>query len=257
MPNKNNEPARLPDCHPDRKHLAKGLCKQCYDRNYGIANREHRNAVARKWSKTHPERRLEIKRKSLYGIDAATVRARLRAQDGLCKICRQAPATHQDHDHKTKIARGLLCGHCNRGLGLFGDDPERLRRAALYLELTWPPLWDDRAVQVEKNTGERRGRSLFEQELALEYLSDEQRHLVCLPYSVENLHRMAADLSIKRCWFHGSRRRDGDRDLPAGLAHYDIPKQRVEEIRSRTKVVSSKDIVRIIKGTYRQTPMEQ
>jgi len=31
---------------------------------------------------------------------------------------------------------------------------------------------------------------------------DKHRHLVCLPYSIANLHAAAAALGIKRCWFH-------------------------------------------------------
>lgn len=69
------------------------------------------------------------------------------------------------------------------------------------------------------------------------YLSDDQRHLVCYPYSVEGLHAMAEALGIKRCWFHGGR-----------LAHYDVPKRRREEIAARTRLVSSRDILRAIKG---------
>lgn len=50
----------------------------------------------------------------------------------------------------------------------------------------------------------------------LKYCCDEARHLVCLPYTVDNLHRMAEDLGIKRCWFHKD--------------HYDIPKRRIAEV---------------------------
>jgi hypothetical protein len=61
------------------------------------------------------------------------------AQDGTCYICCRRPRRpvedlKVDHCHKTGKFRGLLCGSCNMGLGLFGDDPTRLRAAALYLE---------------------------------------------------------------------------------------------------------------------------
>lgn len=39
-----------------------------------------------------------------------------------------------DHNHKTKVIRGLLCRRCNTGLSLFGDSAAVLRRAAKYLE---------------------------------------------------------------------------------------------------------------------------
>jgi hypothetical protein len=68
----------------------------------------------------------------------------------------------------------------------------------------------------------------------VEYLIDVQRHLVCLPYSVANLHAMAQDLGIKRCWFHGD--------------HYDVPKRRVEEVTARCVAVRPRDILRVIRG---------
>jgi hypothetical protein len=67
------------------------------------------------------------------------------------------------------------------------------------------------------------------------YYSDDARHLVCEPFSVDNLHLMAADLGVKRCWFHAGR-----------WPHYDIPKRRIEEIRARTVRISSREILRII-----------
>lgn len=68
----------------------------------------------------------------------------------------------------------------------------------------------------------------------MEYYCDNKRHLVCVPYSVENLHLMAKDLGVKRCWFHKN--------------HYDIPKRRIKEITSKCNVVSSKIILKIIKN---------
>ena len=69
--------------------------------------------------------------------------------------------------------------------------------------------------------------------MELTYICDEKRHLICLPYSKENLHKMADDLGINRCWFHKN--------------HYDIPERRIEEIKAKCKVVNSREIVNILK----------
>jgi len=68
----------------------------------------------------------------------------------------------------------------------------------------------------------------------MEYYSDFMRHLVCKPYSIENLHIMAEELNIKRCWFHGN--------------HYDIPKRRISEINAKTTMVSPREIFKIVYG---------
>jgi DNA-directed RNA polymerase subunit RPC12/RpoP len=38
-----------------------------------------------------------------------------------------------DHDHMTDTFRGHLCHNCNRGIGVFQDDINRLLRAVTYL----------------------------------------------------------------------------------------------------------------------------
>lgn len=63
-------------------------------------------------------------------------------QDGRCAICHieeaEAPKStlHVDHIHGTEIIRGLLCANCNLALGLFQDDPVRMRAAIAYLRRT-------------------------------------------------------------------------------------------------------------------------
>lgn len=52
-----------------------------------------------------------------------------------CRICaRKDLQLVVDHDHKTGIIRGLLCHNCNRGLGVFFENPALLRQAANHLE---------------------------------------------------------------------------------------------------------------------------
>ena len=65
-------------------------------------------------------------------------------------------------------------------------------------------------------------------------ICDRKRHLVCHPYSLDNLHKMAESMGIKRCWFH--------RD------HYDIPKRRIKEISDQCFLTSTMNIAKIIRG---------
>jgi hypothetical protein len=60
----------------------------------------------------------------------AQAQARLRGK--ACAICGR-PATANDHDHLTGKLRDPLCHPCNSGLGMFGDDVDRLLTAAAYL----------------------------------------------------------------------------------------------------------------------------
>lgn len=84
-----------------------------------------------------------------HGMTVEQYDALLAAQGGGCALCgttepkgRGGERFHVDHDHACcpgqrscgKCVRALLCAHCNVGLGSFGDDPERLREAARYIE---------------------------------------------------------------------------------------------------------------------------
>lgn len=55
-----------------------------------------------------------------------------------CEICNSAfrgrKHAHLDHNHATGEFRGLLCPHCNAGLGWFQEDEARLARAIVYLK---------------------------------------------------------------------------------------------------------------------------
>lgn len=79
---------------------------------------------------------------SKYGITLKEFERMLAAQSGRCVICDSefvhfggAPhlRPHIDHDHATGRVRGLLCMHCNSGIGHFKDRPERMVAAVAYL----------------------------------------------------------------------------------------------------------------------------
>jgi hypothetical protein len=63
------------------------------------------------------------------------------AQKRRCAICRSRLAggmssgarLHVDHNHRTGRIRGLLCSHCNVGLGHFRESTRSLRAAVTYL----------------------------------------------------------------------------------------------------------------------------
>lgn len=76
--------------------------------------------------------------KMKYGLDWDEYELLLVCQDHRCAICGGMPRKHVlavDHDHQTGEIRGLLCSRCNHKLlGSANDDPNRLRKAADYLE---------------------------------------------------------------------------------------------------------------------------
>lgn len=85
-----------------------------------------------------------------YGISMDEYDRLFVIQRGLCAICGRPERAGKrpefledrpgvrllsvDHDHETGKVRALVCDRCNAGLGLFEDDPLRLRAAADYLE---------------------------------------------------------------------------------------------------------------------------
>jgi FMN phosphatase YigB (HAD superfamily) len=66
-------------------------------------------------------------------------------------------------------------------------------------------------------------------------LYDEQRHLITVPYSKENLHEAARQLGIKRCWFHKD--------------HYDVPKRMMSRMSETVaEKVSPREVLKIVRG---------
>lgn len=140
-------------------------CRECKRKQASESNARHREAIrrrererrrnnpetiresARRWYKNNKELANRINRnnnlKRLYGITSDEYEEILEAQGYVCAICKSPPhregkpnkqRLHVDHDHVTGKIRGLLCYHCNTGVGQFRDLPVLLRAAAEYLE---------------------------------------------------------------------------------------------------------------------------
>jgi hypothetical protein len=127
----------------DNPELAKQAARDRYRQDPSAAA-----AKVQKWRKDHPEQWSKIQRASnlrlKYGLTLEKYAELLQAQGGCCAICRSTDPKSKngadrpgefavDHDHATGEVRGLLCGHCNTGLGLFQDDASRLQAAMTYL----------------------------------------------------------------------------------------------------------------------------
>src|ERR1035437_2791733 len=75
-----------------------------------------------------------------YGLSEDQYDILLQTQNGHCCTCLRTPADEHhkrlfvDHNHTTRIIRGLLCSRCNSILGYSYENPETLRTLALYLE---------------------------------------------------------------------------------------------------------------------------
>ncbi len=89
------------------------------------------------------ERQWEWTLKTKFGIVREDYDRLILQQNNQCAICgTKDPGAvgggsygrwFIDHCHKTGKNRGLLCSSCNLGLGKFGDNPQLLEEAAVYL----------------------------------------------------------------------------------------------------------------------------
>lgn len=103
----------------------------------------------REYRKKNPAIMKGIDLKKRFGISLERFDAMMEEQNGVCKICSQPEKSvdHRtgqvrhlavDHCHVNGHVRGLLCSDCNTAIGLLGDNPELLRKAAEYVEERQP-----------------------------------------------------------------------------------------------------------------------
>src|ERR1017187_7579803 len=119
---------KLSEFSPDRRNRdgRRGECGVCT------------NEYARVWyAKLSPEDRKDRRLRKSFGITYQDFISLLKTQNNTCPVCalELVPGrdTVVDHNHKTGKVRGLLHRDCNSGIGLLGDNFERLHRAARYL----------------------------------------------------------------------------------------------------------------------------
>lgn len=124
-------------CRPARHRVP--ATRQCDGCGVECSPRERRRLY------TYCNRCVEIGRakrdtslRQRYGITLTQYEELWARQGGCCGICgkdlNEVHAVCTDHDHGTDKVRGLLCHHCNRALGAFGDDREGVLRVLRYLE---------------------------------------------------------------------------------------------------------------------------
>lgn len=117
-------------------------CKECNKkkaRDWYANNVDHAKERMRTHNRTRAGEFRDYNLRRKYGITAAEYDALLEEQGGVCAICggteriEDGRAMAVDHCHRTNKVRGILCSHCNRAIGMLGDDPEVIARAVTYL----------------------------------------------------------------------------------------------------------------------------
>jgi hypothetical protein len=111
-----------------------GVCSVCGPGTKLLRRNARRAPKGYYWHCEVPKRRYPSGK---HGFSAADRDELLAEQGGVCAICGTSEPSegrwHLDHDHATDEVRGVLCPHCNKGLGHFKDDTQSLLAAVAYL----------------------------------------------------------------------------------------------------------------------------
>lgn len=106
-------------------------------RRWYVENREDQVAKAKARRAANSKKIRERNRTKKYGIRPHEWEQLFAFQGSRCAICKSRDSGsrdwHTDHCHDSGEVRGILCGHCNTGLGRFKDRADALSAAIEYL----------------------------------------------------------------------------------------------------------------------------
>lgn len=109
-------------------------------RKYRWKNREKARVYYANWRKENERHLKDSRLQYSYGISIEQYEKQLTAQGGVCAICGQPQQNSRrkalcvDHNAITGALRELLCDNCNKAIGCFKEDTERMQKAIVYLE---------------------------------------------------------------------------------------------------------------------------
>jgi len=119
------------------KHY-KGVRKALLKRRENPVEAELLRARDRARNRANPNVKRNSRMKRTYGITLLDFEELKKQQKQMCAVCGKPflkTTPHIDHDHKTGVVRGLLCSHCNIGIGNLMDNPRILENAITYLKI--------------------------------------------------------------------------------------------------------------------------
>ena len=126
--------------HNDRRTDADKLKARELSKLWRLKNINKSREMSKQYQLKNPDKVFGWQLKK-YGLTPFDYRVLETKQCGVCAICFQEEQnTHQfarlsvDHCHNTKKVRGLLCSHCNTGLGKFKHSINILEKAITYLK---------------------------------------------------------------------------------------------------------------------------
>jgi hypothetical protein len=138
--------------YPDtKKYKEFKTCNKChttfkYTEFYMSLDKDGYHKLESSCRACHSIRSRRNKYRTMYGCTEEEVEELFEACLGKCQICqialvrptfnspKEMTTMHIDHNHITGKARGILCHHCNVGLGSFKDKKDLLEQAIRYLD---------------------------------------------------------------------------------------------------------------------------